>query len=152
MDKQYLVGVDIGGTKCGALFGEAVVVPDPALLPHFFTVMKQQGALLAKGRLLGLQFDALFTDDLYQQIGETALRAAQAMRAAFRKAGFDLSLDSPTNQVFVVLETALLPRLAERVGFTVWERLDESHTLVRFAASWATTAEDVAKLEAILKG
>lgn len=142
----------IGGTKCGALFGEAVVIPDPALLPRFFTVMKQQGALLAKGRLLGLQFEALFTDGLYERIGVAALRAAEDMRRVFRDVGFDLSLDCPTNQVFVILETALLPRLAEQVGFTVWERLDETHTLVRFAASWDTTAEDVAKLAAILRG
>ena len=136
----------IGGTKCGALFGEAVVLPDPALLPHFFTIVKQHGALLAKGFLLGVQFDTLFTDELYLRIGAPALRAADEMRDAFRNAPYRLAFDSPTNQVFVVLENELMERLSQSVSFSFWERFDETHTVVRFAASWATTQEETARL------
>lgn len=136
----------IGGTKCGALFGEAVVLPDPALLPHFFTIVKQHGALLAKGFLLGVQFDTLFTDELYLRIGAPALRAADQMRDAFRNAPYRLAFDSPTNQVFVVLENELMERLSQSVSFSFWERFDETHTVVRFAASWATTQEETARL------
>ena len=141
----------IGGTKCGALFGEAVVVPDPELLPQFFTVMKQHGALLAKGRLLGLQFDTLFTDGLYERIGEPAIRAAEGMRAAFTGAGYRLAFDTPTNQVFVLLEDADLAPIAERVAFSFWEKPDDSHTVVRLAADWATAEEDVRRLAAVLR-
>jgi len=112
----------IGGTKCGALFGEALVLPNDALLPHFFTVVKQHGALLAKGRLLGLQ-----------------------------QMGRQLAFDSPTNQVFLVLEDNELERLSARVGFSFWEKFDAAHTVVRLAASWATTAEETNWLLAILE-
>ena len=93
----------IGGTKCGALFGEAVVVPQPSLLPHFFTIIKQRGALLAKGWLLGIQFDELFSNGLYLRIGKPAIEAANTIRAALERTGYRLVLDSPTNQIFVVL-------------------------------------------------
>ncbi|MBR6096849.1 MAG: low specificity L-threonine aldolase [Oscillospiraceae bacterium] len=140
----------IGGTKCGALFGEAVVIPDPTLLPHFFTIVKQHGALLAKGRLLGLQFDTLFTDGLYMEIGKPALRAADTLRFAFQKAGYRLAFDSPTNQVFVVLTNDEMERLSESVEFSFWEKYDEAHTVVRLAASWATRLEDAERLAGIL--
>ena len=108
----------IGGTKCGALFGEALVVPQPGLLPHFFTTVKQHGALLAKGWLLGLQFDALFSDELYLSIGKPALGAAKALREGLLRAGYCLAVDAPTNQIFVVLENGVLERLSKQVAFS----------------------------------
>ena len=140
----------IGGTKCGALLGEAVVIPEPSLTPCFFTVVKQHGALLAKGRLLGIQFDMLFTEGLYSEIGKPAVRWADELRAVFTKAGYRLAFASPTNQVFVILENSEMARLQEKVVFSFWERYDETHTVVRFATSWATTGEDVERLKAML--
>ena len=141
----------IGGTKCGALLGEAVVIPRPGLIPHFFTIIKQHGALLAKGRLLGLQFDTLFTDDLYTRIGENAIRAANDIRAALRANGYELFFSSPTNQTFCLMSTEQIARLRERVDFAVWEVYDETHSIIRFATSWATKEEDVRTLCAILR-
>ena len=140
----------IGGTKCGALFGEALVLPDPSILPHFFTIMKQRGALLAKGFLLGAQFGTLFTDGLYQDLARPAITAAERLRAALKKAGYRLWEDNPTNQVFVVLENDEMKRLSERCAFTFWEPYDETHTVVRFVTSWATREEDVDALLAAL--
>ena len=140
----------IGGTKCGALFGEAVVIPDPALLPHFFTIVKQHGALLAKGRLLGIQFDTLFSDDLYLEIGRPAVEAADQMRAILTGKGYRLAFDSPTNQVFVILENNEMERLSENIAFSFWELYDETHSIVRFAASWATRREDIAQFQRLL--
>ena len=140
----------IGGTKCGLLFGEAVVIPDGARLPHFFTTMKQHGALLAKGRLLGVQFDALFTDGLYERIGAHAVRQADRLREAFERAGFPLAYGSPTNQIFVAPDNATLTRLAENVVFEAWEKLDDQRTVVRFVTSWATTDEDIPNLISLL--
>ena len=140
----------IGGTKCGALFGEALVVPDPSLLPHFFTIMKQRGALLAKGFLLGAQFDTLFTDGLYQDLARPAIAAAQRFRAALTGAGRRLWVENPTNQVFVILENDEMKRLSERCVFTFWEAYDATHTVVRFVTSWATREEDVDALLAAL--
>lgn len=136
----------IGGTKCGCLFGEALVLTRPNLIPHLFTIIKQHGALLAKGRLLGLQFDALFTENLYDQIGQTALRTADTLRRALLDKGYTLAFDSPTNQIFVVLDDAFMEKLREHVVFSFWEKKDDTHTVVRFATSWATTDEDVQRL------
>ena len=141
----------IGGTKCGALFGEAVVIPKGGLIPHFFTIMKQHGALLAKGWLLGLQFDVLFTDGLYLKIGQAAVAAASRIRSALREYGYRLYWETPANQVFVILENAQMERLAESVEFSFWEKYDETHTVVRLATSWATTEEDTEKLIGVLK-
>ena len=140
----------IGGTKCGLLFGEAVVIPDGALLPHFFTTVKQHGALLAKGRLLGVQFDALFTDGLYFRLGAGAIAKAKRLREAFVRAGHPLASESPTNQVFVLLDDAARERLAQSVAFEVWERRGDNRAVVRFVTSWATTDEAVDKLIALL--
>ena len=140
----------IGGTKCGLLFGEAVVIPDGALLPHFFTTVKQHGALLAKGRLLGVQFDALFTDGLYFRLGAGAIAKANRLREAFVRAGHPLASESPTNQVFVLLDDATRERLAQSVAFEVWERRGDNRAVVRFVTSWATTDEAVDKLIALL--
>ncbi len=140
----------IGGTKCGCLFGEGVVLPNPKLIPHFFTIIKQHGALLAKGRLLGLQFDALFTEDLYDRVGKTALKAANRLREILVEKGYKLVFENPTNQVFVVLENQQMKTLSEKLEYSFWEPYDENHTIVRLATSWATTEEDVSELEEIL--
>ena len=140
----------IGGTKCGALFGEAVVVPDPRLIPHFFTIIKQHGALLAKGRLLGIQFDELFRDDLYLDIGKTAVRYAQDIQEALRKAGYELLFDSPTNQVFFIIENSRIPALESEVECSFMEKYDENRTILRLCTSWASSGEDVRRLCEIL--
>jgi hypothetical protein len=136
----------IGGTKCGALFGEAVVIPDPKRSPHFFTIMKQHGALLAKGRLLGIQFETLFTDDLYLHIGDTAIRAADTIRAFLDSHGYEQYFTAPTNQIFIVLENTRYAELSQKIAFGFWEKKDDSHTVVRIATDWATTDENVTKL------
>ena len=135
----------IGGTKCGAYFGEAVVLRK-GLIPHFFTIIKQRGALLAKGRILGVQFDTLFTDDLYLKIGRRAIEAASRIRAELKALGYELFLDAPTNQIFVVLNDAQLAALDERVEFSFWEKLSADRTVIRLATSWATADADVDKL------
>ena len=139
----------IGGTKVGALCGEAVVFPQGAP-KHFFTTVKQHGALLAKGRLLGVQFDTLFTDGLYERISRNAIDRAQEMVAVLKRKGIPFYLESPTNQQFVILENQHMERLSTEVGFDVWEPFDEGHTVVRFATSWATTPEMIRQLETIL--
>lgn len=140
----------IGGTKCGALFGEAVVIPDNKRIPHFFTTIKQHGALLAKGRLLGIQFETLFTDDLYLHIGDPALQAADTIRTFLDSHGYRQYFTAPTNQIFIVLENSRYAELSEKIVFGFWERADEAHTVVRIATGWATTAEQVEKLLAAL--
>lgn len=137
----------IGGTKVGALFGEAVVFSKGAP-KHFMTMVKQHGALLAKGWLLGLQFDTLFTDDLYLDISRHAIRMAEILKKGLLKKGYHFQIDSPTNQQFVILENEKMEKLKREVSFSFWERLDETHTVVRFAVSWSTKQEDV---EALLR-
>lgn len=140
----------IGGTKCGALFGEAVVIPNTSLIPHFFSIIKQHGALLAKGRLLGIQFDTLFTDDLYASIGITAIQTAKALRSIFLEKNIPFYIDTPTNQIFCILENTLMSKLSRQVEFGYWSEYDESHTVVRFVTSWATTPEDIARFRAVM--
>lgn len=140
----------IGGTKCGALFGEAIVIPKKNFIPQFFTIMKQHGALLAKGRMLGIQFDVLFTDDFYLSIGVPAISAAEKIRKTLLHLGYQLYFKSPTNQIFVVMENAKMTELAEKVELSFWEKYDDTHTVVRFATSWATNEADVEKLLKIL--
>ena len=139
----------IGGTKMGTLCGEAVVFPSGAP-SHFLTTVKQHGALLAKGRLLGVQFVALFTAGLYLEMGRHALEMAARMKAIFTQKGYPLQLASPTNQQFVVLTDAQAERLREHVAFSFWERLDGGRMVARFATSWSTTPEDLRLLEAAL--
>lgn len=141
----------IGGTKCGALFGEAVVIPKAGWLPHLFTIIKQHGALLAKGRMLGIQFDELFTDYLYGKVGVPAIQAADQIRQILIQKGYTLCFDSPTNQVFCIIENTEMEQLAEKVEFGFWEKYDDSHTIIRFATSWATKMEDVEALCTVLK-
>ncbi|KLU62163.1 Low specificity L-threonine aldolase [Peptococcaceae bacterium CEB3] len=136
----------IGGTKVGALFGEAVVITKPNLIPHFFTMIKQHGALLAKGRLLGIQFDTLFTDDLYKRISKHAIHMAEKLKKGLVEKGYRLYFESPTNQQFVVLENEEMERLSKKVSFGFWESLDSNHTVVRFATSWATQENDIEEL------
>ena len=140
----------IGGTKEGALFGEAVVAADPVRLPHFFPLVKQHGALLAKGRLLGVQFGALFTDGLYARISRHAVLLAQELRNVFVEHGYRVALDSPTNQQFFILPNAVMDRLLPDVSFELWGPRGESETTVRFVTSWANTKEDIEALRSLL--
>ena len=140
----------IGGTKCGTLLGEAVVFPQPDFVPHFFSIIKQHGAVLAKGFVAGLQFDALFTDNLYGEIGLTAIEAAGRIRRALREKGYTLAFDAPTNQIFVTLTQQKLEELSEKVEMSFWDKPDEAHTVMRFVTSWATTDADVDGLIALL--
>ena len=141
----------IGGTKCGAFFGEAVVITEPALKKDFLFMMKQHGARLAKGRLLGIQFDALFTDDLYLRISRHAIDMAHQIREIFVSAGYPLLFDSPTNQQYPILPDSDLAELGKSFGYEYWERVDETHSGVRFCASWATTQENVDALRAAVQ-
>ena len=133
----------IGGTKVGALCGEAVVFTKDNAPKHFLTHIKQHGALLAKGRLLGIQFDTLFTDSLYEKVGAPAIQAADQIRKTLKEQNFSLCFGSPTNQVFCIVDDALMTRLEKQVEFGFWEKYDDTHTVIRFATSWATTKEDV---------
>ena len=136
----------IGGTKVGALFGEAVVFPRHNAPGRFMTAVKQRGALLAKGWLLGVQFDALFTDGLYQKLGKNAIETAERLREGFQEKGFSFYLDTPTNQIFLVVDRAQREDLARKAAFSFWEQLDEERTVIRFVTSWATRMEDVEEL------
>lgn len=141
----------IGGTKVGALFGEAVVVLNPELKKHFRFYMKQRGGMLAKGRLLGIQFDTLFTDDLYFKISRHAIEMAHQIREIFVEAGYPLLFDSPTNQQYPIMLDSELAEIGKNFGYEYWERVDETHSGVRFCASWATTQENVDALREAVK-
>ena len=140
----------IGGTKCGTLLGEAVVFPKHDFIPHFFSITKQHGAVLAKGFVAGLQFDTLFTDHLYFEIGRTAIDAANRIRKALREKGYTLPVDAPTNQIFVLLDQEKLEELSSKVEMSFWDKPDAEHTTMRFVTSWATTDADVDGLIALL--
>ena len=142
----------IGGTKVGALCGEAVVFPRHGAPKQFFTHVKQHGALLAKGRLLGVQIDALFTDNLYFDISRHAIDMAEKLKQGLKQRGFSFFLDSPTNQQFPVMENALLEKIGHQVRFTLWQPVDERRSVVRFATSWATGPEMIDRLMDILDG
>ena len=136
----------IGGTKCGALFGEAVVFPKPDTVPCFFTITKQKGALMAKGRTAGLQFDVLFTDDLYRKIGKQALIQAEKIKQALLQKGYSFAVESPTNQIFVTIENSRVEQLSNNVHLTIWEKADKNNTVIRLVTSWSTTDDEVEKL------
>lgn len=140
----------IGGTKCGALFGEAVVVSRAGVLPDFIPLMKQHGALLAKGRLLGVQFDALFTDGLYLRAGRHALDMARKVREVMARHGVEEWIPSPTNQLFFLMPNALIERLRQRVSFEMWGPRGEEVSAVRFVTDWSTTDEFVRILDEAL--
>ena len=140
----------IGGTKVGALCGEAVVFTHNNAPKHFFTTVKQNGALLAKGRLLGVQFDTLFTDDLYLEISRNAIDRAEDLKRLFAARGYTFYKNSPTNQQFIILSDEKIAELSPLVRFEVWERVDEKNCAVRFCTSWATTKEDIESLSQII--
>lgn len=139
----------IGGTKVGALCGEAVVFTKNNTPKQFVTMTKQRGAMLAKGRLLGVQFDALFTDNLYLEISKNAIEMAERLKSILHQKGYEFFLESPTNQQFVYLNEQQLDRIKESVSYSFWEETPKG-LVVRFATSWATTAEDLEALEKIL--
>ena len=140
----------IGGTKAGALCGEAVVFTKNNTPAHFLNRIKKRGALLAKGRLLGAQFDALFTDNLFFEIGKHTIDMAENLKEIITRKGYRFFLDSPTNQQFVVLDKATVERLRQHVAFNIWEWLDSDHAVVRFATAWSTTQADLDQLESLL--
>ena len=140
----------IGGTKCGALFGEAVVIPKHGYLPHIFTMIKQHGALLAKGRITGLQFDVLFTDDLYAKIGKEAVDLANLIREALYNKGYEFAFHTPTNQIFIKLTDKQISEFLDNVNFGFWEALEDGRKIMRIATSFATTRENVDKLIKLL--
>lgn len=141
----------IGGTKVGVLFGEAVVISNPALAEDFRYIIKQRGGMLAKGRLLGVQFDTLFTDDLYFEMGRHAVAMADKMRSAFAECGVPFHVPGSTNQLFPVLSDEVLDKLASDYIWCEWERVDEHHRAVRFCTSWGTKEENVDRFCADLK-
>lgn len=136
----------IGGTKIGALFGEAVVITNDALKKDFRYCIKQGGGLLAKGRLLGIQFETLFEDGLYYDMSEHAVGLAMKLRRAFIDNGFAMRFDSTTNQQFPVLPAYVLEELGKKYSFSFWEKVDETHSAVRFCTSWSTKEEHVDRL------
>lgn len=140
----------IGGTKAGTLCGEAVVFTKNNTPAHFFTLIKQHGALLAKGRLCSVQFDALFTDDLYKETGKNAIETAALLREGLHQKKYTFYNDSPTNQIFIIMENKQLEKLKENVVYSFWEKADDTHTIIRLATSWATTKKDVEKLLSLL--
>lgn len=140
----------IGGTKCGALIGEALVVTNPALMKHFFTLQKQQGAVLAKGRLLGINFEVLMSGTTYVDAGRHGVELAQKIRAALLEKGYELYVDSRTNQIFAWLTDEDLKHIGEKAAISIWERRDDGKTLCRFCTSWATREEDVDAVIALL--
>lgn len=133
----------IGGTKVGALFGEAVVITSPALQKDFRYMMKQHGGLLAKGRLLGLQFIALLEDGLYFEISEHADKLALKIKAAFAEKGYPFLYESVTNQQFPIVPEDKLELLKKKYAYTLWKKLDGQRSAVRFCTSWATREDDV---------
>ena len=140
----------IGGTKIGALCGEAVVFTNRQAHKHFFSIQKQHGAVIAKGALIGLQFEALFTDDLYFKLSRHAIEMAMQMKQIFQEKGCEFFIDSPTNQQFVILPNETVDRLAGHIEFTHWGKADIHHTICRFVTSWATTQEELDELKRLL--
>ena len=141
----------IGGTKMGALIGEAVVFTKNNQPKHFVPIVKQHGALLAKGRLVGVQFDRLFTDNLYLELGRHGIEMARQLRAILEEKGYPFYLQSPTNQQFIILENDQLEKLSQAgLAYSFWEKYDENRTVIRLATSWSTSQEDLDELKKIL--
>lgn len=143
---KYTDAFYIGGTKVGALFGEALVFTKDNTPSHFTTRIKQHGDLLAKGFLVGMQFDVLFTDDLYVKGARRAIELSDFLREELRKKNYEFYSSSPTNQIFIIMENEKLAELEEKVGLSIWGAADENRTIVRFVISWATTKEEVEAL------
>ena len=140
----------IGGTKVGALCGEAVLFTKNNRPPHFTNAVKKRGALLAKGRLLGVQFDALFTDGLYFELSRHAIEMAEQLKALLHEKNVEFYLESPTNQQFVILDDGQVETLKKQVSFGFWEKYGSDRTVVRFATSWSTTEEELNFLRSVL--
>ena len=140
----------IGGTKCGGLLGEAVVFPKKGTVPHFFTMVKQHGALLAKGWAAGIQFDTLFTDGLYERLGRNADEKADRIRKVLDEKGYVQDIRNRTNQIFLILTKEKAEDLSHKVELGFWENKDENHVVMRIATSWATTEEEVDELVSLL--
>ncbi len=140
----------IGGTKVGALCGEAVVFPYKNAPKHFQTQVKQHGAMVAKGRLHGVQFDALFTDNLYFDISQNAIERAEELKGIIRELGYEFFLDSPTNQQFIIMPNEKLEALRREVIFSYWEPYGDDAAVIRLCTGWATTREQIEQLRAIL--
>lgn len=136
----------IGGTKVGALFGEALVITKKNLIPGLFSIIKQNGALLAKGRMLGIQFDTLFTNNLYFDISKNAIDKAELIKKVLFEKGYNFYIDSPTNQIFIIMNKERLSILKEKVIYSFWENLDDNNVVIRLATSWSTTDDEVEEL------
>jgi threonine aldolase len=141
----------IGGTKVGALFGEAVVFKDEEMQRSFRYAIKQHGGMLAKGRLLGIQFATLFTDNLYMTIAQHAINEAMRIKDALQEVGISFLIDSPTNQQFPIFNNTQLEVLGKKYRFSIWQHMDEEHTAVRICTSWGTKKENVDQLIADIK-
>ena len=141
----------IGGTKCGAIAGEAVVIKKEVVPYNFTQMKKQEGALMAKGRLLGIQFDTLFTNNYYSEIGQHGIKQAQKLQQIFKEQGYKFAWESPTNQQFLIMENEKMNALMEKIKFERWEGLDKEHSVVRFCTSWSTNDTDLQELERQLK-
>ena len=140
----------IGGTKVGALFGEAVVITNPDIMKHPVPLIKQHGALMAKGRLLGVQFETLFTDNLYHEISKGVVQKAIRLKEAFVSAGYKVEVDSPTNQQFFRLPNEVVDRLQENVSFEMWGPRGEKESVVRFVTGWTTTDSEIDALVSLI--
>ena len=136
----------IGGTKVGAMIGEAVVIPNANLVHNLFTQIKRHGALLAKGWLLGVQFDTLFTDNLYFKISRHAILMAEKLKEGLLKKGYKPTIDSPTNQQFLIFTDEQVEKLSKFTTFSIWEKLDGGLNVVRLATAWYTDEKDVDRL------
>jgi threonine aldolase len=141
----------IGGTKNGAMLGEAMILCSDALKPDFRYHIKQKGGLLAKGKILGVQFEELFRDDLFFDLARRANVSAQAIAAALKEAGFGFLTDSPSNQIFPILPDALIEKLQKDWAFYVWKRMDATHSAIRLVTSWTTTEEAVENFLSVLR-
>lgn len=140
----------IGGTKVGALYGEALVFTKNNMPKYFETIVKQHGAMAAKGRVLGIEFDTLFTDGLYYEISKNAIKTAKRLKEGLKEKGYEFLIDSPTNQIFVVATKEQLEKLKGQVEYTTWEVIDENRTAIRFVTSWATKMEEIEELIELL--
>lgn len=140
----------VGGTKCGALCGEALIFTRKNTPPHFTTQIKQHGALLAKGRLLGIQFAELFRDDLYYKLGQIGIDTAEMLKMVLHEKNYSFYFESPTNQQFVIVNNRKLAALQKKVKVSYVKKYDDAHSVIRFCTSWATKPEDIFRLGAIL--
>lgn len=140
---KYCDAFYIGGTKVGALFGEAVIIMNKEIMQDFRYIIKQNGGMLAKGRMLGIQFLTMFKDNLYYQMGEHGIFMANKLRKGLEELGISFLIDSPTNQLFPILSDKVIEALRADYGFAYQKRIDETHSAIRFCTSWVTQEEDI---------